>query len=47
MFSTYIYYKKNTGGLWLRLDPMLLEKVFMPALDILKEIDPHADFLYM
>ena len=37
-------YKKNTGGLWLCPDPTLLEKVFMPTRDILKEIDSQTNF---
>ena len=39
-FNMYMYYKRNTGSLWLRLDPTLSEKVFKPAHDTLKEIDP-------
>ena len=45
VFNIYMYYKKNTGGLWLHIGPALLEKVFRLARDILKEIDPHTDFL--
>ena len=47
VFNIYMSYKKNTGGLWLCPDPTLLEKVFMPTGDILKEIDPRTNFLHM
>ena len=47
VFNIYMYYKKNTGGLWLHIGPALLEKVFRLARDILKEIDPQTDFLHM
>ena len=40
VFNIYMYYKKNTGGFWLRPGPTLLDKVFRPTRDILKEIDP-------
>ena len=29
----YMYYEKNISGLWFRLDPTLLEKVFRLARD--------------
>ena len=47
VFNIYMYYKRNIGGLWLHPGPVLLEKVFRPARDILKEIDPQTDFLHM
>ena len=39
-----MYYKRNTGGLWLHLGLALLEKVFRSTHGILKEIDPQIDF---
>ena len=36
IFNIYMYYKRNTGGLWLHLGSTLLEKVFRPAHDIFK-----------
>ena len=47
VFNIYMYYKNDTGGLWLHPSPALLEKVFRLARDILKEIDPQTDFLHM
>ena len=44
VFNAYMYYKRNTGGLWLRLSLALSGEGFRPAHDILKEIDPHTDF---
>ena len=42
----YMYYERNTSGLQHRPNPRLLEKVFRPARDVLKEIDSQSNFLY-
>ena len=47
VFNIYMYYKRNTGGLYIRPGSILLEKVFRSACDVLKEIDPQTDFQYM
>ena len=37
VFNTYMYYKRNTSGLWLYLGPALFGEGFKPARDVLKE----------
>ena len=44
VFNIYMYYKRNTGGLWLHLGLALLEKVFRSTHGILKEIDSQTNF---
>ena len=36
VFKIYMYYKKNTGGLWPRPGPMRFKECFRPSIDFIE-----------